>query len=587
MTSSATPAHPVRDRAIYARLLGYVRPYRWAFIGSCLAMAFGGLVEGSFAWFLSNMLGKLFEQGDSTYAAVAASGIVLVFLLSGLSHFVSGYGMQWVGNKMILDFRNAMFHRLIHVPATFFDQHSTGTLLSKVNNDVLGVQDAATSALNSLIRGGFTLITLLATMFWLNWKLTLITFATIPILAFIIGAFSKRLRKIAREAQVAQATVTDVLAESIRGQRVVKIFGGQLFEGERFDRAANHIRRLAMKHSAAAAAATPFTHIIVASAIALIVYLAASRTLGVNMSVAEFVGFITAAAGLVPQIKGLASVSEKIQKGLAAAESVFALIDAPLEKDEGTVTLARAKGHVQFDAVSLRYNEQQAHAIESLSLNVSPGETIALVGPSGSGKTSLINLLPRFFTPTAGQIKLDGHVLDDIKLADLRRQIALVSQDVVLFNDTVAANISYGHEGPVDRAAIESAARAANCMDFIDALPEKFETVIGENGSRLSGGQRQRLAIARALFKNAPILLLDEATSALDSESEHAVQIALDTLMKGRTTLVVAHRLSTIENANRIVVMERGKIVEVGTHAELLAMGGLYKSLYRLQFSGA
>jgi subfamily B ATP-binding cassette protein MsbA len=548
-------------------------------------MAVGGLVEGSFAWFLKHMLGTLFVEGNQTYAAIAALAIILVFFISGVSHFVAGYGMQWVGNKMILDFRNAMFHRLLNVPVSYFDYQTTGTLLSKVNYDVIGIQEAATSALNSLIRGGFTLAALLVTMFVLNWKLTLIIFVTIPILGFIIRAFGKRLREIGRDVQQAQATVTDVLAEAIRGNRVVKIFGGYRFEQTRFDHVANRIRRLAMKQSAAASASTPFTHIVVASAIGLIVFLAASRTLGARMPVEDFVAYIVAAAALVPQIKGLASVSEKIQKGLAAAESVFMLIDAPLERDDGTVTLARVNGQIHFDNVTFRYNETQAPAIKDFTLCVNPGETVALVGPSGSGKTSVVSLLPRFFTPSSGQISLDGQPLEAIKLADLRRQIALVSQDVVLFNDTVAANISYGFEGIAVREDVVTAARAANCLDFINALPQQFDSIVGENGTRLSGGQRQRLAIARALFKNAPILLLDEATSALDSESEHAVQIALDTLMKGRTTLMVAHRLSTIENADRIVVMERGEIVEIGTHAELIALGGLYKSLHRLQFA--
>jgi subfamily B ATP-binding cassette protein MsbA len=573
------------DLALYKRLMGFVRPYRWAFVGSCAAMAVGGLVEGSFAWFLKHMLGTLFVEGNQTYAAIAALAIILVFFISGVSHFVAGYGMQWVGNKMILDFRNAMFHRLLNVPVSYFDYQTTGTLLSKVNYDVIGIQEAATSALNSLIRGGFTLAALLVTMFVLNWKLTLIIFVTIPILGFIIRAFGKRLREIGRDVQQAQATVTDVLAEAIRGNRVVKIFGGYRFEQTRFDHVANRIRRLAMKQSAAASASTPFTHIVVASAIGLIVFLAASRTLGARMPVEDFVAYIVAAAALVPQIKGLASVSEKIQKGLAAAESVFMLIDAPLERDDGTVTLARVNGQIHFDNVTFRYNETQAPAIKDFTLCVNPGETVALVGPSGSGKTSVVSLLPRFFTPSSGQISLDGQPLEAIKLADLRRQIALVSQDVVLFNDTVAANISYGFEGIAVREDVVTAARAANCLDFINALPQQFDSIVGENGTRLSGGQRQRLAIARALFKNAPILLLDEATSALDSESEHAVQIALDTLMKGRTTLMVAHRLSTIENADRIVVMERGEIVEIGTHAELIALGGLYKSLHRLQFA--
>lgn len=582
MTSSFS-----RDRRLYARLFGYVKPYRWAFAGSVLAMAIGGAVQGLFAWFLNNLLEKLFVQGNESYAAFAAVGIVVIFLINGLSHFVAGYGMQWVGNKVILDFRNLMFQRLIRLPEPFFSQTSTGTLMSKVTSDVMGLQEAATNTLNSMVRGSVTLAVALGYMFFLSWKLTLITFATVPILALIIGTFGKRLRQISRESQVAQAAITDVLEESIRGHKVIKIFGGERYESARFDAAANRIRKLSMKHGAAAAAGTPFTHFIVSIAIALIVYLAASKTLGTGLNVAGFITYIVAAAGLVPQIKGLTGVSEQLQKGLASAESVFALIDAPLEKSHGHIEMARAEGVIRFDHVSLKYAGQTAPALDDVTLAINPGETVALVGPSGGGKTSLVNLIPRFFTPDTGAVTLDGHLLEDIKLADLRKQMALVSQDVVLFNDTVAANIAYGQEDRATREAIADAARAANCLDFINVLPHGMDTMIGDNGSRLSGGQRQRLAIARALLKNAPILLLDEATSALDSESERAVQNALETLMKGRTTIVVAHRLSTIENADRIVVMEHGCITEIGSHAELIAKGGLYASLHGLQFDRA
>jgi subfamily B ATP-binding cassette protein MsbA len=576
----------LHDHQLYARLLGYVKPYRLAFAGTLLAMAIGGAVEGSFIWFLRYMLETLFSPGNEGYAAIVAIGIVIVFLIIGISHFISGYGMQWVGNKIILDFRNQMFQRLIRMPVPYFDETTIGTLMSKVTTDVIGLQDAVTTALNAAVRGGFTLVTVLGSMFVLNWKLTLITFASVPILGYIIKAFGRRLRQINHEGQRANAGITDVLEESIRGQKVIKIFGGETYEGKRFGDAANRIRRINMKQSAAAAASTPFTHLIVSMAIALIVYLAIGNHLG-PMSPPDFVAFIVAAAALPTPIKGLAGINERMQKGLAAAESVFALIDAQPEQDSGTIALDRARGHVVFNDVVLQYPNQPIPALDKVSLEIHPGETIALVGPSGGGKTSFINLIPRFFQPTAGTITLDGHGLNDIRLADLRRQVALVSQDVVLFNDTVAANIAYGCNGEAARDAVAEAARAANCLDFINALPNGLDTVIGDNGMRLSGGQRQRLAIARALFKNAPILLLDEATSALDSESERAVQEALNVLMRGRTTLVVAHRLSTIENADRIVVMEQGRIVECGPHRELIGQNGLYASLHRLQFATA
>ena len=574
------------NRELYARLLKYVKPYRLAFAGSVLAMVVGGAAQGLFAWFLNVLLKKLFVEGNEQYALLAAAGIVLIFLITGLAHFIAGYGMQWVGNKVILDFRSQMFQRLIRLPEPFFSRTSTGSLMSKVTYDVLGLQEATTNTLNALVRGSVTLAVALGYMFILSWKLTLIIFATVPVLALIVGAFGKRLREVSRESQVAQGAITSVLEESIRGHKVIKIFGGEQYEAARFDASANRIRKLSMKHGAAAAAGTPFTHFIVSIAIALIVYLAASKSLGTGLNVADFVTYIVAAAGLIPQIKGLSGVNEQIQKGLASAESVFALIDAKTEEDRGCITMARAEGRIQFSGVGLQYENQTAHALLDVSLTISPGETIALVGPSGGGKTSIINLLPRFFTPSTGNITLDGHALADIKLGELRGQMALVSQDVVLFNDTVASNIAYGVEGGVDMDKVRRAAEAAHCLDFIRALPEGFNTRIGDNGSRLSGGQRQRLAIARAIFKDAPILLLDEATSALDSESERAVQSALDSLMKGRTTLVVAHRLSTIENADRIVVMENGRITEIGTHAQLIGRNGTYAVLHRLQFAG-
>lgn len=573
--------------ALYKRLLSYVKPYRWAFAGAVVAMAVGGVVDGLFGWFLKELLENIFDGGNEQYALYAGLGVVVIFFVSGASHFISNVGMQWVGNKVMLDIRNLMFARLIRLPVPMFDEITSGTLMTKIMSDVIGVQAAATTAVTALVRGGTTFLVLIVSMFVINWKLTLITFATVPILGFIIRAFGKRLRGITTQGQQAHAQLADVLEESIRGQKVVKVFGGHEYEAKRFNAAANTIRQLNMKQSIAAAAAAPFTHFIVSIAIGLIIYLAASKTLGTAMTGAEFVAYIVIAAGLVPQIKQLASVNEQVQKGLAAAESVFALIDTAHEGDNGTITIERSEGRLRFDNIDLQYASKSIPALHEINLTIAAGETIALVGPSGGGKTSLVNLVPRFFAPTRGSIYVDDIAISDITLSNWRRQIALVSQDVVLFNDTIAANIAYGQHTTSNIDDIKAAADAANCMDFITALPQGFDTVIGENGARLSGGQRQRIAIARALLKNAPILLLDEATSALDSESERAVQDALDTLMRGRTTIVVAHRLSTVENASRIVVLEAGKIVEIGTHTELLAANKLYAGLYRLQFAGS
>ncbi|MCA3020125.1 MAG: lipid A export permease/ATP-binding protein MsbA [Burkholderiales bacterium] len=585
MNQTPPTGHP-SSAALYRRLLGYVFPYKWVFAGAVLAMLVGGVVEGSVALYLTKIINELFVEGNERYAAYAALGIVIIFFLSGLSHFIAGYGMQWVGNKMMLDLRNRMFENIIRLPMDGFDALSTGTLMSKVTNDVIGLQAAATTALNAVVRGFATLGMLLTTLFYLNWKLTLIMFVTVPVMALVIRAFGKRLREINRQGQFAHAAITDVLEEVIRGLRVVKIFGGEAYERKRFDAAANRIRQLNMKQSAAAAAATPLTHLVVSAAIAFIVYLAASKSLGTGMEVGEFIGFITAAGTLMTPIKALSSVNEQIQRGLASAESVFALIDAIPELDEGTKTIERARGSLTFENVSLYYANKPQPALDNVSLTIHHGETIALVGPSGGGKSSLVNLVSRFYRPTSGRITLDGIALPELKLHDLRRQMALVSQDVVLFNDTIAANIAYGREESTTHNQIIAAAKAAHCADFIEALPQSYDSIIGENGAKLSGGQRQRLAIARALLKDAPILLLDEATSALDTESERAVQTALDTLMQGRTTIVVAHRLSTVENASRIVVLDSGRIVEAGSHRDLLAANGVYAGLYRMQFAG-
>ena len=575
------------SRELYLRLLRHVWPYRGALGAGIVAMIVGGLADAALVKLLGPLIDELFVHRNEALAILLPLGIVAVFLVSGLASFVSGYSTQWVSQKVILDLRRAMFDKVLRLPSAFFDEVATASLVTKFTNDVGNLAAASTSVLTVLVRDTVTIAALVAILLWSNWKLTLITFVVIPPIALVVRAFSKRLRQMSRESQRAIGGIAEVLDESIANQRVVRVFGGQAYESRRFEEASQKIRRFSMKHAVAAAGTVPVTQLIVACAIAAVIYLAAGQAFAGSTDVGHFIEFIAATGMLLQPLKRLTSINEQLQKGLAACESVFGLIDEKPEDDRGTVEIARARGAIRLDEVSLSYPGGGRPALDSVSLDIQPGETIALVGPSGSGKSSLIHLLPRFYHPSGGHVSVDGHDLEALRLESLRRQISLVSQNVVLFNDTVAANIAYGRAGEVSEAAITRAAEAAHAMEFIGALPHGLATEIGENGAKLSGGQRQRIAIARAILKDAPILLLDEATSALDTESERAVQAALDALMKGRTTIVIAHRLSTIERADRIVVLSQGRIVEIGAHRELVSAGGVYAGLHRLQFAGA
>ncbi|HEX2648721.1 MAG TPA: lipid A export permease/ATP-binding protein MsbA [Burkholderiales bacterium] len=580
---------PDTSMALYKRLLAYVRPYSRAFALAVLGMVAAAATEPLFPALMKPLLDGGFGAGKTLPLAPAGFAAILVgiFALRGLLTFSSSYILAWVSNRVVLDLRAAMFARLVRFPAKYFDDHSSGAVLSKIAYDVNGVTAAATTVLTVAVRDSIAVIGLLGWLLYLNWKLTLIALAMGPPIALFVRLLSKRLRRMAREAQTALGELVHVLEETIDCHKVVKVFGGHDYEIGRFAHANQRVRGFNMRQTVPAALTTPVTHILAAMALAIIVYLAMEESLATSATVGEFASFITAMLLLLAPLKHLTDVNAPLQRGLAAAESVFELIDTPIEEDRGTQSLARARGEIELQAVTFTYPTRSEPALKGVSLTARPGETVALVGTSGAGKTTLVNLLPRFYAPDSGRILLDGHDLQALRLESLRDNLAFVSQEVVLFNDTVRANIAYGRMSGAAEREVEAAAEAAHALEFIREMPQGMATLIGENGMRLSGGQRQRLAIARALLKNAPVLILDEATSALDSESERLVQDALATLMRGRTTLVIAHRLSTIERADRIVVLERGRLVEQGTHGELIERDGIYSKLHKIQFATA
>jgi subfamily B ATP-binding cassette protein MsbA len=570
---------------LYLRLLGYVKPYWRVYAVSIVAMAVFSATEPAMPALVKPLIDGTFVDRDLSVLRWAPIAIIGLFLIRGVASFTADYCSSWVAQKVVVDLRKHMFATLVRLPTAFYDANTTGNLISKFTYNVQQVTGAATSAMTVLVKDSLAVLGLLGFMLYLNWRLTAAALIVGPLIVLIIRKFSKRLRAMSRAEQAAMGDLNHVLEESIGCHRVVKVFGGQEYEAGRLERAVNKVRKFNMKMAVAASANVPLTQIVGSVAVAGIIYFITLQATRDQTTIGGFIAFLGALLMLLAPLKRLTGVSATLQRGLAAAETVFEMIDERPEPDAGTAEIGRVRGEIEFRNVTFTYAGGARPALDNVSLRITAGETVALVGASGSGKTTLANLLPRFYVPTSGKILIDGRDTAELQLASLRANIALVSQDVTLFNDTVAANIGYGRLGTASESDVVAAAEAAHAMGFIREMPEGLQTHIGEDGVRLSGGQRQRLAIARAFLKNAPILILDEATSALDSESERHVQEALESLMVGRTTLVIAHRLSTIESADRIVVLDQGRIAEVGRHGELLSRNGIYAKLHRIKYS--
>lgn len=572
---------------LYKRLLGYLKSYWKMFIVSVVAMLIVAGTMPAFGYLLKPLINEGFVDKNMKSMSWLPLAIVALFFVRGLFNFINEYCTTYLSSHLVQRLRGEMFNKMMHLPTSYFSSNTGGRLMSRILNDVNQITDAGFNVITVIAKDGVSVIGLLGLLTYLNWRLTLITFIILPVVAVCIQTVSKRLRKLSANNQIYLGQLMQVLGESINGERVVKIYGGQDYENRRFNRIADDVRRNLLKQVSASSAGTGITQLMASVALAAIIY-AAARQAGLSgFSAGDFMSFLSSMIMMFDPIKRMTGVMQSLQRGLAAAESVFTFLDQPEESNEGKQILSPNPGDIEFCNVVHRYPEAERNSLNHINLLVPQGKVTALVGASGCGKTTLANMLPRFLNPDEGKVLIGGVNINEYTLESLRSRMAFVSQNVVLFNGTIAENIAYAQADKFSEEEIINAAKAANAWEFIQKMPQGLHTEVGENGLKLSGGQRQRLAIARALLKNAPILILDEATSALDNESERLVQTALENLMQNRTTLVIAHRLSTIEKADNIVVMHEGNVVEQGTHYELIRAGGRYADLHSLSEKSA
>ncbi|EOX4799070.1 lipid A ABC transporter ATP-binding protein/permease MsbA [Vibrio alginolyticus] len=568
----------------FKRLWQFIRLYKSGLVVAVIALVINAISDTYMISLLKPLLDEGFGNAESDFLRTLPLIIFAMMFIRGISGFVSTYCLSWVSGNVVMQVRRMVFNHFMHMPVSYFDKEKTGNLLSRITYDSEQVSAATSQALVSIVREGASIIGLLVLMFYNSWQLSLVLFAVAPVVAWGIGVVSKRFRKISKNMQTMMGNVTASAEQMLKGHKVVLSYGGQDIERKRFEKVSNQMRQQSMKLVTAQAAANPIIQMIASLAIVAVLYLASIDSIKEQLTPGTFTVVFSAMFGLMRPLKALTNVTSQFQRGMAASQTLFALIDLEPEKNEGKLTVKRANGDVSVKNVSFTYTGAEKPALENVSFDIPRGKTVALVGRSGSGKSTIANLFNRFYDVDSGSITLDGHDIRDYELKNLRQQFALVSQNVHLFNDTIANNIAYATDGQYERSDIEKAATLAHAMEFIGKMDDGLDTMIGENGASLSGGQRQRVAIARALLRDAPVLILDEATSALDTESERAIQAALDELQKDKTVLVIAHRLSTIEKADEILVVDDGAIIERGNHAELIKKNGAYAQLHRIQF---